>query len=207
LTARQRAKIQRSLDEKELSISELEEKDRLKQVSYMCQMLGIKEEHIAQDPTELQQVIDRLEILRPKRTLEIGVKYGGTSRVWQLVTSDLVVAIDLDTSKIAVDFSGYTPPLIIQGDSTDPETIAKAREQGPYDFLFIDGGHDFETAKSDWNNYAPMVRPGGLVGIHDVGAAGTGPEVLVRNIREDLGLHCEVFAGHKGTALVSIPNV
>jgi len=152
---------------------------------------------IAQDPVELWPVIQRLNALQPRRILEIGMNYGGTTRIWQELTREPVVAIDMDTSKIAVDFSKHIQPLLIQGDSTDPETIAKARELAPYDFLFIDGGHDYPVAKSDWDNYSPMVRPGGLIGFHDVKAPIPGPHTLVKEIGE-AGFLCELFIDGKG---------
>ncbi len=161
---------------------------------------------IAQDPQELWQVVERLNVLRPTRSLEIGVQYGATTRFWQHLTAEMVVAIDLDTSQITVDFSGYPSPLVIQGDSTACETIEKAQAHAPYDFLWIDGWHHDGVPQADWDNYFPMVRPGGLVGIHDVKAVGLGPELLVRDLKE-AGFSCETFIGHKGTALVTIPGV
>ena len=161
---------------------------------------------IAQDPNELWQVIRRLNTLRPKRILEIGVKYGGTARFWNLIAKELLIGVDCDLSSVVVDFTEDSRYEFISGDSTDSDTIARVKEFAPYDFLWIDGGHTYEIAKSDWNNYSPMVRSGGMVGIHDVGAVGTGPELLVREIKA-AGFQCEVFPGHKGTALVSIPNV
>jgi cephalosporin hydroxylase len=167
--------------------------------------LGGMSARIAQDPAELCQVVERLNVLRPSRTLEIGVQYGGTTRFWQLLTAGSVVAVDMDTSQVVVDFSDHAPPLFIQGDSTNPETIAKVRELAPYDFLWIDGGHTHEIARSDWDNYSPMVRPGGLVGIHDVKAEREGPYLLVKELKE-AGLRCETFINQKGTALVTIPE-
>lgn len=179
------------------------DKERFKQV--FNRELGGMGVQIAQDPRELWQVVQRLNTLQPRRTLEIGVNYGGTTRFWQELTNGTVLSIDMDTDKVVVDFSGHNRlrPLLLQGDSTDPEIIATARELAPYDFLFIDGGHTYEIAKADWDNYYPMVRSGGIVGIHDVGAVGTGPEVLVREI-EEAGFSCRTLVGHKGTALVNI---
>jgi len=161
---------------------------------------------IAQDPNELWQVVQRLNTLQPKRTLEIGVKYGGTARFWNLITKELLIGVDCDLSGVVVDFTEGSRYEFIPGDSTDPDTISRVREFAPYDFLWIDGGHTYEIAKSDWDNYSPMVRSGGLVGIHDVGAVGTGPNVLAAELRED-GFYCEILRGHKGTALVEVPNV
>jgi predicted O-methyltransferase YrrM len=36
------------------------------------------------------------------------------------------------------------------------------------DFLFIDGDHRYEGVLADWRDYAPLVRPGGLVAFHDI---------------------------------------
>jgi cephalosporin hydroxylase len=156
---------------------------------------------IAQDPTELWQVVQKLNKIKPDRILEIGVKYGGTSRFWQHLAQDAVVAIDVDLDNIEVNFSDRSLPLFVQGDSTDPDIISRVEEFAPYDFLWIDGGHSYEIAKSDWDNYSPMVRPGGIVGIHDVGAVGTGPELLVQEIKA-AGFEVEVFFVSKGTACI-----
>lgn len=161
---------------------------------------------IAQDPLELWQVIESLNVLRPARTLEIGVQYGGTTRFWQLLTSDLVVALDLDHTQLTVDFSDAPAPLFIQGDSTSQEIIEKVEEHAPYDFLWIDGGHTWEIVKTDWDNYSPMVRPGGLVGIHDVKAQKEGPYKLFMDLQR-AGFAHESFIEHKGTALIHIPFV
>ena len=49
--------------------------------------------------------------------------------------------------------------------------LAKALELldgKPLDMLHIDGGHDYPSALSDWERYAPLVRKGGLIAIHDI---------------------------------------
>ena len=38
----------------------------------------------------------------------------------------------------------------------------------PIDFLFVDGGHTDEAAQADYRGWAPHVRPGGTLVIHDV---------------------------------------
>ena len=39
---------------------------------------------------------------------------------------------------------------------------------GKIDYLHIDACHSYEAAKRDFENYVPMVRPGGVVQIHDI---------------------------------------
>ena len=60
----------------------------------------------------------------------------------------------------------------------------------PIDFLFIDADHSYERAASDWRTWAPFVRPGGHVALHDsvVFAGGwtderSGPVRLLEEIR------------------------
>lgn len=36
------------------------------------------------------------------------------------------------------------------------------------DFVFIDGDHTYEGVKSDFVQYGPLVRPGGLIAFHDI---------------------------------------
>lgn len=178
--------------------------DREKFDQVFNEELGGMSAKIAQDPVELWKVVERLNALLSNRTLEIGVQYGGTTRIWQLLTVGQVIAIDRDLSQITVDFSGPPSPLFIQGDSTARETIEKAEEHAPYDFLWIDGGHTSEVAKADWDNYSRLVRSGGLVGIHDVKAEAEGPAKLVRELGKT-GFYCELYINRKGTALVTIP--
>lgn len=42
---------------------------------------------------------------------------------------------------------------------------------GPLDFVFLDGGHDFETVRSDSANAYSALRPGGILVWHDYGSA------------------------------------
>jgi predicted O-methyltransferase YrrM len=35
------------------------------------------------------------------------------------------------------------------------------------DFVFIDGDHQYEAALGDWENWNPLVAPGGIIALHD----------------------------------------
>jgi len=37
-----------------------------------------------------------------------------------------------------------------------------------FDLVYIDGGHSYEQVISDLANFSPLVRPGGLILVHDV---------------------------------------
>ncbi|MDA8319912.1 MAG: class I SAM-dependent methyltransferase, partial [Actinomycetota bacterium] len=43
-----------------------------------------------------------------------------------------------------------------------------ARWHEPLGMLFIDGGHSEAAATADYEGWAPLVRPGGALAIHDV---------------------------------------
>jgi predicted O-methyltransferase YrrM len=59
---------------------------------------------------------------------------------------------------------------LILGDSGAPSTVARVKEAvcGSVDFLFIDGDHRYDGVRRDFESYAPLVRPGGLIAIHDI---------------------------------------
>jgi predicted O-methyltransferase YrrM len=57
------------------------------------------------------------------------------------------------------------------GDSRAPATLARVRSTlhgRPLDFLFIDGDHAYDAVKTDFLNYRPLVRSGGLIAFHDI---------------------------------------
>ncbi len=47
-------------------------------------------------------------------------------------------------------------------------TVVAARWTTPLGMVFIDGGHGREPAHADYEAWAPLVAPGGLLAIHDV---------------------------------------
>ena len=53
------------------------------------------------------------------------------------------------------------------GDSKLEEACNFARNNGPYNIIFIDGDHSYEGVWSDYHNYRHMLAPNGLVVFHD----------------------------------------
>lgn len=143
-----------------------------------------REYHIAQGPVQICQVQVELDAMldlyrseAPKRVLEIGTAEGGTLYHW-LQNSDAgtrIVTVDLENPDYAANdhlYPEWTPDGVtvtqIRGDSHDPDVIDACRMLGPYQWLFIDAAHQYDDARQDFDNYAPMVSPGGLVLMHDI---------------------------------------
>lgn len=56
----------------------------------------------------------------------------------------------------------------IQASSDD--AIHEVRQLAPIDILMIDGLHSYNQCRRDYFNYAPLVRPGGYILLHDSSA-------------------------------------
>lgn len=120
--------------------------------------------------------LDKLE--SKKWFLEIGVRYGGSSRCWQLCGFENGIGIEVDFSQLKIDLPGSYHKL--EGRSWDIEIIERVRDtlgDNLLDFLYIDGGHDYRSVTTDYNLYSPFVRDGGVIGFHDL-MLNNPPEVL-----------------------------
>ncbi len=118
-----------------------------------------------QDPIEIAWLIQHLCLLQPHtRGLEIGTAHYGATLLLQEFTGAHITTIDITPHRP----SSNRHIFFIQGDSTDPQTIHRVAALGPYDFLFIDGNHHPNIFLQDFANYPPLVRPGGLIAIHDI---------------------------------------
>ncbi len=67
-----------------------------------------------------------------------------------------------------------------QGDSRSRECIEWAEKEGPYDFIFIDGSHQYENVKADFENYKHMTPS--VIGFHDINH----PEFGVRRLWNEI---------------------
>ena len=138
-----------------------------------------------QNSLEIEGLYREVCQLCPEQVLEIGTARGGTLYLWTQAASDDAVIVSVDLPK--GDFGGAYPiekmPFyqefarnnqalhLLREDSHDPMTIAKVKTlfaRGKIDFAFIDGDHTYEGVKADFENYGPLVRPGGLIAFHDI---------------------------------------
>jgi predicted O-methyltransferase YrrM len=141
--------------------------------------LAVEVHGAAQKPGELSALCKLLEAARPRVVVEIGVWLSGTLWAWsQLPGPPRVIAIDIEpkTNLHGAEF--------IQGDSTSFDTARRLYDLlggQPVDFLHIDGGHEYEQAAADYWIYSRLVRPGGLIAIHDIWKI-AGPAMLWKEI-------------------------
>ncbi len=134
---------------------------------------------------ELVALAETLAQLRPDRALEIGTFRGGTLLLLTRLASPhaTVVSVDLPGGKFGGGYSTHRRRLyrhfarrdqrlhLLQGDSHSKEMFEQVKvvfENKPLDYLFIDGDHNYEGVKSDFETYRPMVREGGLIAFHDI---------------------------------------
>lgn len=144
-----------------------------------------------QHPLEFESLLAKYKSLLVRRNvLEIGSMVGDTLRCWmdhgewnrmKLVSVDKIVPPNDHRHAIQKrghekDWPEYAAKrginlTVIDGFSQMPETIEKVKAAlggDQLDFLFIDGGHDYKTVRADFENYSPLVKPGGLVAFHDM---------------------------------------
>jgi len=113
---------------------------------------------------------------KPERMLEIGTYHGGTLYHWLQNAEPGTIIVSLDSYLVGVDnraaYDEWVPDdvtlHVLEGDSRKQRTIAEVRTHAPFDWLFIDAGHYYEEVRDDWENYRPMVAPGGIIVFHDI---------------------------------------
>lgn len=121
---------------------------------------------------EIEQAVRLCAARKPRRILEIGAYVGGTLKLWcEAATPALAMVVDKDPPP-GVDYWALAPKgtqvRVIQRDSRDAVVVETVRQAGPFDWVFIDGDHDYDCVLSDWENYGPQAAPGGVVLFHDI---------------------------------------
>ena len=117
------------------------------------------------------------------RMLEIGVHRGQVLALWRTLKpskhTDIIGLSPFDGNEMG-DRRDYKvdvqhlhrlfklkQPGLLTGYSEEQGCMVAAAEIGPFDVLYIDGGHSYETTRSDIINYSPLVRSGGFLVIDD----------------------------------------
>lgn len=183
----------------------------------------------AQIRPEIRDLLLRLRSAGPRRILEIGTANGGSLFLWaQVAAADAhLISLDLPGGSFGDGYARWKRPLyrsfaregqkitLLQDDSHLERSLDAVRDKldgEPLDFLFIDGDHTYDGVRRDFEMYAPLVRPGGLVAFHDI-ASHADPTCQVDRFWNELKQHhaCTEFladppAGWAGLGLVQMPQ-
>jgi len=70
------------------------------------------------------------------------------------------------------------------------ETLKSAENH--IDFLFIDGDHNYEGVKKDWDLFSPLLKKGSLIAFHDTGWAEGVNKVITDEVKPVSHLKCKL---------------
>jgi len=138
-----------------------------------------------QETDEILWLLDHVRAEQPRTVVEIGTDEGGTLFLWSRAAPQDALLVAIDTrplgplgrmSRYALVRRGFARgrqriELLLPRDSHDPTTVEELRgllSGAPVDFLFIDGDHSYDGVRRDFELYSPLVRPGGIIALHDI---------------------------------------
>jgi cephalosporin hydroxylase len=150
-----------------------------------------------QYPQEQARFFELVARRPPRLDLEIGTCHGGTLfMLLAVAAADAhVLSVDLPGGIHGGGYEQAPAPFyrrafarpaqrldLIRADSALAPTVARVREllagRG-LDYLFIDGDHRYEGVRGDFLRYAPLVRRGGMIALHDIVPCARRPDVQV----------------------------
>jgi cephalosporin hydroxylase len=179
--------------------------------------------------SEIEALLTLLKAEPPQNVLEIGTARGGTLFLLSRVASAdaRLASIDLPGGDFGGGYDRLWIPLLkalprerqtlklLRTDSHDSKTFDEARrwfKGRPLDCLLVDGDHHFEGVRRDFLMYGPLVRPGGVVAIHDIvpgreDRVGGVPQFwdLVKKVYETRELVDNWAQGGLGIGVVHVP--
>ncbi len=134
------------------------------------------------DTNEFLQVIAEFEPVaeiyrqrKPNRVLEIGCWDGGTLKVWleDAAPYARIAALDMNhrNSDAYEEWRREDVELLCYtGDSQTEQAKTWVRENGPFDWLFIDGDHGAGAVRSDFEMCKDAAAEGAIILLHDIAA-------------------------------------
>jgi hypothetical protein len=72
----------------------------------------------------------------------------------------------LEDTRRNIRHFGLPPAILIEAYSTDPKAV-QVIESRAWDCVYIDGNHDYDVVKVDWDHCAKAVKLGGLIVLDD----------------------------------------
>ena len=155
-------------------------------------------DHCLQCPEEIVWLINQIQTLEKKNRykmksfLEFGFANGVTNTILsKTIKFDKIVAVDIiapqgiskDMFFANLRFKNIT---LLCGNSKSHYIKNNVTQLGKYDLIFIDGGHEYDTVRSDYELSLKLISKKGLIVIHDIGASTNvfnGPQKLWKEIK------------------------
>lgn len=135
--------------------------------------------HLLQIPDELCDLIiflkkyEKKNKLKLESFLEIGFSHGITNTILnKFFNFSTNVAVDI----LGAHLNGTTllanlrfkNLILFCSDTSSKKTIQSVQELGPYNIIFIDADHKYESVKKDYLNYMDFLSKKGLIIMHDI---------------------------------------
>lgn len=138
--------------------------------------IAAQEFGILQIEAEIVPFLEYVRDSRPRCVGEIGLKHGGNTFLFTRLFPEATHFIGLDLILQNVGKARFLARPgqrldVVEGNSYSPPVIDRTRQLlsgTQFDFLFIDGDHEYEGVRADFLAYYDMVRPGGLIAFHDI---------------------------------------
>ena len=136
--------------------------------------------HFMQNPKEFHDLLKFLVKakfdfnMKLDRILEFGWSTGLSHTIFykvlrpmESVVVDLIEPSGMNTATFFANLR-FKNLTLIANDSTSKYTKEKLSKLGPYDFIFIDGGHDYETVRSDFLTAKQNASARSVIALHDI---------------------------------------
>lgn len=142
-----------------------------------------------------------------QRCLQLGLGYSGAAHMVFKTMFDEVWTVECagDRVKRLVNSCGRIENIIV-GNTHDPKTLTRVTSviSKGLDLLFIDAAHKLVDVRQDFYDYAPLVRSGGVIALHDA-LDRNGHEVhkFVEMLRSE-GENISIIGDELGIALVQV---
>lgn len=150
---------------------------------------------LSQGIGELAEFLGVLKQLKKREVgLEIGFFKGGSHIVFREFF-DKFISVEINPESFLMYMQNNIfneKSEFIIGPSIHPKVLDRVKERagGSLNFIFIDGGHDYQDIKSDFLNYWPLLSMGGLIAMHDTIHPTVFPEA--RKFIEELGKYLDL---------------
>lgn len=122
---------------------------------------------------ELHQLVNLVAWFKPRVILELGVCHGGSFKMWEHILPNDGLLVGADRLNVIQWNWKNSPKLVdyVQCDLDDPiryVEVTEALGNEYVDFLYIDADHYYDGIKEHFELYAPLVRDGGIIALHDI---------------------------------------